>query len=132
MTIGYVTIGAKDGEASKKFYNAVFAAIGSELKTEGGGWYGYGKEGPGKSMMDCHTAICPQHDGNEARAGNGIMIGYAAPSKEAVKRAYDAGLANGGSDEGGPGYRPPDAQSGFYVAYMRDPTGNKINVFWVG
>jgi catechol 2,3-dioxygenase-like lactoylglutathione lyase family enzyme len=74
--IGYVTIGAIDGAKSGAFYDAVFGALGSERKVESGGWISYGVIGPGKSIMDCHTAICPPHDGKEARAGNGIMIAY--------------------------------------------------------
>jgi len=129
--IGYVTIGALDSEASGKFYDAVFTPLGSERKFADGGWIGYGKEGPGKTFMECHSAVCPPQNGKAAHAGNGIMIAYAAPTPEAVKAAYDAGMKNGGSDEGPPGFRPPDAQKGFYGAYLRDPTGNKICLFCV-
>ncbi len=31
----------------------------------------------------------------------------------------------GGSDEGGPGFRPQYGE-GFYGAYVRDPDGNKL------
>jgi catechol 2,3-dioxygenase-like lactoylglutathione lyase family enzyme len=127
--IGYVTIGALDSEAAGRFYDAVFGAIGSERKTEGGGWIGYGTVGESKSMYDCHTAVCPPHNGEPARAGNGIMIAYKAETPEMVAAAHAAGLANGGSDEGAPGFRPPGATSGFYGAYLRDPTGNKICLF---
>src|SRR4051794_10135004 len=130
-SIGYVTIGAVDSEKSGVFYDAVFGALGSERKVADGGWLGYGKVGPGKSMTDCHTAICPPHDGQPARAGNGIMIAYLGKSPDAVKAAYASGMKNGGSDEGAPGFRPPEAEKGFYAAYLRDPTGNKICLFWV-
>lgn len=129
--IGYVTIGALDSEASGKFYDAVFGELGDERKFADGGWIGYGKSGGGKTFMDCHSAVCPPHNGKPAHAGNGIMIAYAAPSNAAVKAAYDAGMKNGGSDEGPPGFRPPDAEKGFYGAYLRDPTGNKICLFCV-
>jgi len=58
-----------------------------------------------------------------------MMIGFKADDQAQVKAAYDAALANGGTDEGAPGYRPPEAASGFYGAYFRDATGNKICVF---
>ena len=45
-----------------------------------------------------------------------------------VDSAYAAGMANGGSNEGKPGFRPPDADH-FYAAYLRDPAGNKLCVF---
>ena len=127
--IGYVTIGARDSEAAGKFYDAVFDAMGDERKFAEGGWIGYGPKGTGMGFANCHTMICKPYDGKEARAGNGIMIGFKAPSPEAVAAAYNGGMANGGSDEGKPGFRPPDATSGFYGAYLRDPTGNKICVF---
>ena len=100
--IGYVTIGAIDGAKSGAFYDAVFGALGSERKVESGGWISYGVIGPGKSIMDCHTAICPPHDGKEARAGNGIMIAYQGKTPDEIKAAYAVGLKNGGTDEAGP------------------------------
>jgi hypothetical protein len=130
--IGYVTIGALDSEASGRFYDAVFAPLGSERKLTSGGWIGYGgNDAKGEGFMACHSAICPPHDGNPARPGNGIMVAYLAPSLEAVKAAYDGGMKNGGSDEGAPGFRPPEAANGFFAAYLRDPTGNKLCIFCV-
>lgn len=131
--IGYTTIGAKDSEASGKFYDAVFGAIGGERKFADGGWIGYGAVGPDKGFTGCHTMVTGKpNNGKEAHAGNGIMLAYKAPSQDAVKAAYAGGMANGGTDEGKPGFRPPEATSGFYGAYLRDPTGNKICVFTVG
>jgi catechol 2,3-dioxygenase-like lactoylglutathione lyase family enzyme len=130
--IGYVTIGARDSDASVKFYDAVFTALGDERKFSDGGWAGYGPPSEDKSPMGCPTMLCKPHNGKEAVGGNGIMISYLAPSSEAVKAAHAGAMANGGTDEGAPGFRPPEATSGFYGAYMRDPTGNKICVFSVG
>ena len=57
------------------------------------------------------------------------MLAFKVDSQEAVKAVYDAALANGATDEGLPGYRPPEAISGFYGAYFRDAAGNKLCVF---
>ena len=125
--IGYVTIGMNDVEKSGKFYDSVMGPIGSERKFNDGGWIGYGRKGE-----DSHGVyVCPPHDGKPATGGNGTMIAFVAPSKDAVHKAYHAGLANGGSDEGAPGPRPADSKD-FYGAYLRDPTGNKICVFAKG
>jgi catechol 2,3-dioxygenase-like lactoylglutathione lyase family enzyme len=121
--IGYVTIGALDTEAALPFYDAVFGAIGGKRAFFDNGWAGYGPDGG-----DANIYICPPFDGQPARAGNGIMIGLQAPSKAAVDAAHAAALAHGGTDEGAPGNRPPEKE-GFYGAYMRDPTGNKLCVF---
>ena len=121
--IGYVTIGAADVESALPFYDGVFGAIGGERKSFEGGWAFYGLKGG-----EGNVGVCKPFDGQPARGGNGIMIAFAAPSQEAVRAAHAAGLANRGTDEGAPGFRPPDGKS-FYGAYLRDPTGNKICVF---
>ena len=121
--IGYVTIGAKDVEAALPFYDAVFGAIGGERKSFEGGWAFYGQKGG-----EGNVGVCKPFDGQPARAGNGIMVALLAPSQDAVRAAHAGGLANGGADEGAPGFRPPDGKA-FYGAYLRDPTGNKLCVF---
>jgi len=121
--IAYATIGALDVAAALPFYDAFLGAIGYERAFFEGGWAGYGPPGEAQTIY-----ICPPADGQPARAGNGIMIGLLAPTKEAVHAAYDAGLGQGGKDEGAPGPRPADSTT-FYGAYLRDPTGNKICVF---
>jgi catechol 2,3-dioxygenase-like lactoylglutathione lyase family enzyme len=122
--LGYVTIGALDGEASGKFYDAVFGAMGGERKFADGGWIGYGSKG--SEAQDVY--VCPPADKQPARAGNGIMIAFKASTAAEVKAAYEAGLKHGGKDEGAPGPRPADSKT-FFGAYLRDPTGNKICVF---
>jgi catechol 2,3-dioxygenase-like lactoylglutathione lyase family enzyme len=123
--IGYITIGAKDGDASGKFYDAVFGAIGNERKFADGGWIGYGAKGSEASDV----YVCPPFDGNAATSGNGMMIAFKTGSKADVDAAHKAGLAHGGTDEGKPGFRPPEKET-WYGAYLRDPTGNKIAFYW--
>ena len=88
--IGYVTIGAKNVEASLPFFDAVFGALGRERSFFQGGWAGYAAKG---SDADCY--ICPPFDGEEARPGNGIMIAFLAGSKAEVDAAHAAALAAG-------------------------------------
>jgi catechol 2,3-dioxygenase-like lactoylglutathione lyase family enzyme len=124
--LGYVTIGALDVEKSLPFWDGVFGAIGGERGFFSGGWAGYGPSGGAQTVY-----ICPPHDGQAARGGNGIMVALLAPSADAVKAAHAAGLANGGTDEGAPGPRPEDSKD-FFGAYLRDHTGNKICVYAKG
>ena len=123
--IGYVTIGAKDSEASGKFYDAVFGAVGHERKFSDGGWIGYGPKG----KEEHNVFVCPPFNKEPATFGNGSMVAFKAKNADEVKAAHAAGLKSGGTDEGGPGYRPPEKQS-WYGAYLRDPTGNKICFFF--
>jgi catechol 2,3-dioxygenase-like lactoylglutathione lyase family enzyme len=55
------------------------------------------------------------------------MVAFLAPDPKAVDAAYQAGLAAGGTDEGGPGPRVRYGR-GYYGAYLRDPDGNKVHV----
>jgi len=123
--LGYVTIGARDSEVSGKFYDAVLGCVGDERKFADNGWIGYGPKG-----SDSHYIyLCPPFNGEAATSGNGSMLAFKAASKDEVDAAHAAGLAHGGSDEGGPGFRPPEGTE-FYGAYLRDPTGNKLCVYY--
>lgn len=123
--LGYVTIGALDVDTSGKFYDAVLGCVGDERKFKDGGWIGYGPKG-----VDAHYCyLCPPFNGEPATGGNGSMLAFRAHSQEEVQAAHAAALANGGTDEGKPGFRPPEGTE-FYGAYMRDPTGNKICVYF--
>jgi predicted lactoylglutathione lyase len=57
------------------------------------------------------------------------MLAFKANSKAEVDAAFKAGLSHGGKDEGAPGFRPPE-KTEFYGAYLRDPTGNKLCVYF--
>ncbi len=124
--IGYATIGALDEAKSLPFYDAVFLEIGCDRKFSAGGWTGYGRKG--QEGQDVYL-VSKTANGEPARPGNGIMLGFKAATKEQVEASYLAGLANWGTDEGKPGPRPADSTN-FFGAYLRDPTGNKICIFY--
>jgi catechol 2,3-dioxygenase-like lactoylglutathione lyase family enzyme len=123
--LDYCTIGYNDADAKLKFYDAVFGAIGLTRAFFNNGWAGYGPEG----AKTQNIYLCKPTDGNPANFGNGMMLAFRAPSQDAVRAAHAAALANGGSDEGAPGPRPADSTT-YFGSYMRDPTGNKIAIFW--
>ena len=65
-------------------------------------------------------------NGEPATAGNGSTLGFACTSAEQVQAWHAAGLAHGGSTcEDPPGVREGPAGR-LYLAYLRDPDGNKI------
>lgn len=123
MTIGYVTIGAHDVDAALPFFDQVFGAFGYERGDPDSGWVFYGPKGGAPCF-----GVCKPHDGQPARAGNGIMIAFKADTQDQVRAAHAAALAAGGTDEGAPGFRPPEGTS-FYGAYFRDAVGNKYCVY---
>ncbi len=122
--IGYATFGTRDHAASVKFFDAVLPAVGYTKFYHEGDHAGYAYDGNPESG---HTVwVAPPFDGNEAQPSNGAMVGFSAPTRAAVRAFHEAALANGGTCEGPPGVREaygPD----FYLAYVRDPVGNKMS-----
>ncbi|HEY5646076.1 MAG TPA: VOC family protein [Pseudomonadales bacterium] len=114
----HIMIGANDVAASKKFYDAVLGALGHKPGT---------MDPKGRCFYRTATgvfALTKPIDGQPATHGNGSTVGFLADSPAAADAWHAAGLANGGSTcEDPPGER---AGSGLYLAYLRDPSGNKI------
>lgn len=54
-----------------------------------------------------------------------IHVAFAAPDRSAVDAFHRAALAAGGSDNGAPGPRGPEAMR-YYAAFVLDPDGNNI------
>jgi catechol 2,3-dioxygenase-like lactoylglutathione lyase family enzyme len=70
-------------------------------------------------------------DGNAATHANGGTIGFTCDSADKVKAFHDAGVASGGkSIEDPPGWREGAVK--LYLAYLRDPFGNKICALYRG
>ena len=68
-------------------------------------------------------------DDKPATHGNGCTIGFNVASGEQGDGWHAAGLANGGMVcEDPPGVRDRGNRGEVYLAYLRDPTGNKICV----
>jgi len=65
-------------------------------------------------------------DGNPTTHANGSTYGFTAASPEAADAFHKAGVAAGGTAvEDAPGWRE-GAGTRLYLAYLRDPSGNKI------
>ena len=116
----HMTIGSNDIARSRKFYDAVFGALGANAGIE---------DDRGRLIYmhnDGILVVTKPIDGNAATHANGGTIGFTMDSPEQAKAWHDAGVANGGkSIEDPPGVR----EGGFgtlYLAYLRDPDGNKL------
>lgn len=58
---------------------------------------------------------------------DGIYLGIAADTTDAVDAAYASALAAGGNDDGAPGPRPQFAE-GYYAANFTDFDGNQFEI----
>ena len=115
----HIMIGSNDLERAKTFYDATFAALGGKPgETDARGRLTYLHEG-GRLM------VTKPIDGNPATAANGGTIGIAAASPKHVLAWHAAGTAHGGTAIESP---PAERANGAFVAYLRDPDGNKLTV----
>ena len=121
----HVILGTNNIEKSKAFYNALLGALGAKPGVT---------DDKGRMMFvheDKIFGLTPPIDGQPATHGNGSTIGFACKSAEQVDAWHEAGVANGGkSIEDPPGVRE-SAFGPLYLAYLRDPEGNKLCALYV-
>jgi catechol 2,3-dioxygenase-like lactoylglutathione lyase family enzyme len=122
--INHVMVGSNDIERSKQFYDAVLGTLGAGE--------GLRNEGPSGHMRlfyrhDGHTfSISEPINGEAASPGNGATIGFKCSSPEQVQQFHDTAVAHGGTSiEEPPGTRETRLGA-LYLAYVRDPDGNKL------
>ena len=116
----HIMVGSDDIDRSKKFYDALFAAIGGKPAVQDArGRLIYAHNG-GRFM------VSKPIDGKAATHANGGTIGFAIASQEQADAWHKAGVENGGTTiEDPPGVRQ-GAAGPMYLAYLRDPDGNKL------
>ena len=116
----HIMVGSNDQARSKKFYDAVFGAMGAKpAVTDDKGRLIY-------LHNDGIFMVSPPINGERATHANGGTIGFRCASSEQVKAWHEAGVASGGvSCEDPPGVRE-GAFGKLFLAYLRDPDGNKL------
>lgn len=116
----HMMVGSDDMDRSKKFYDALFQSIG-------------GKEAmvdPKGRLMYLHNdsifMVTPPINGEKASCGNGMTIGFAMENPAQADAWHKAGVEAGGTAiEDPPGVRDNPGMK-LYLAYLRDPDGNKL------
>lgn len=112
----HVMVGSNDIQRSKKFYDALFAEPGFE---DANGRLVYRRNG---AVFMVSRPI----DGQPASAANGGTVGFNFESPEEIDAWHKRGVAAGGSSiEEPPGFREREYGK-LYLAYLRDPDGNKL------
>ena len=109
--ICYASLGSNDLARSAAFYNPVLSHLGlypEVLPTV----VFYARAGGDEEEIV--LAITLPYDGERASVGNGTMIA----------------IAQGGVSEGAPGTRPAYGPRR-YLAYFRDPNGNKLSIVYL-
>ncbi len=116
----HIMVGANNIQESKVFYDAILGALGYEpgvIDKKGRCFY---------LTENGIFAISKPLNGEPACCGNGSTIGFAAKSTMEADACHAAGLTTGGTScENPPGVREGTLGK-LYLAYLRDPSNNKI------
>ena len=116
----HVMVGANDLDASRKFYDAVLGTLGipAAVMDEKGRLFYLSPTGV--------FAVTKPLNGAPATAANGGTVGFVVADPASVDAWHAAGVANGGTTcEEPPGVRE-SGMGKMYLAYLRDPSGNKL------
>jgi catechol 2,3-dioxygenase-like lactoylglutathione lyase family enzyme len=116
----HIMLGTNDIVAAKTFYDATLGALGCKPGRQ---------DDKGRVFWRTQSGVFGVSipiDGNPATCANGSTIGFAAQSPEEADAWHAEGLAHGGTAiEDPPGWREGGGMR-LYLAYLRDPDGNKI------
>jgi catechol 2,3-dioxygenase-like lactoylglutathione lyase family enzyme len=115
----HIMIGTNDLEKAKSFYDALLGTLGVRPgRVDGHRIFWMTKTGV--------FSVSKPIDGKQATPANGGTIGFAADSPDQAAAWHAAGLAHGATTcEDPPGVRE-GAMGKLYLAYLRDPDGNKL------
>ena len=115
----HVMLGVNDLEVSRKFYDALLGALDIAPGVANKNRYFY------RSPTGTFGITTPIN-GEPATHGNGSTLGFTVLSPEQCDAFHAAGVAHGGTTcEDPPGWRE-GAVGRLYLAYLRDPDGNKL------
>lgn len=118
--IDHIQLVVRDLPASRRFYEAVFGALDIPVGGEAEDHFW-------ADELFVSTAA--------SRAARGELTGrhhlaFQARDRGQVDAFHEAGLAQGGRDNGAPGERP--YHPGYYAAFLLDPDGNNIEAVYHG
>jgi len=118
----HVLLGTNDLQKSRTFYDATMSALGYGPALDAGHRFFY------MSPTGAFGITTPIN-GEPATISNGATLGFSVQSPEQADAWHAAGVAAGGTAcEDPPGVR--EGQMGkLYLAYLRDPDGNKLCAF---
>lgn len=111
--IDHLTLHVSDLDKSATWYAAALAPLGYSVLMRFPGTVGLGAEGK-PDLWLAQGPLTPFH------------LAFAAPSNKVVAAFYDAAIAAGGKDNGGPGPRP--YHPNYYGAFVFDPDGYNVEV----
>lgn len=117
IMIDHLSVGVRDIEAAKRFYDAVLGPLGIGRLYDGPDFAAYGRNDRDDfSIHQGGEGWCPDPK---------VHIAFKAASQDAVELFYRKGIEAGGSDDGAPAIREEYAED-YFSAFLKDPDGQRI------
>ena len=122
FVLDHVSISVRNLDRARLFYDAIMSALKVEKVYDRPDALGYGVRC--NSKEDFHTCLAI-YESPDSSADARRHWCFKASTRAQVKAFYEAGLANGGVDDGAPGLRPIYHES-YFGAFLLDPDGNRV------
>jgi catechol 2,3-dioxygenase-like lactoylglutathione lyase family enzyme len=119
--LDHISIGVRDLERSRRFYDAALSALGYSCRSPGEASLGYGRD------REDFWVLVAEHP-VPADNGSGLHLCFKAEGRSAVDAFHAAALKSGGKDNGKPGLRA-DYGPGYYAAFVVDPDGYRLEAY---
>jgi catechol 2,3-dioxygenase-like lactoylglutathione lyase family enzyme len=120
--IDHVSIVVDEIDVAETFYDAVMQALGQPKVGREAKWIGYGLRCDADSLERSYLSI---RQGAAPNESFGRHWCFKAPDRQAVDLFWQAGIQNGGKDDGKPDVRL-EYHPHYYAAFLVDPSGNRI------
>lgn len=118
--IDHVQIVVRDLAPAKRFYSALFGALGIPIGGEGADYF----------WADELFVSTAESSAAQGQPTGRLHLAFQAQDRAMVERAHAEALRGGGKDNGSPGERP--YHPGYYAAFVLDPAGNNIEIVFHG
>ncbi|TCK27484.1 VOC family protein [Pseudonocardia endophytica] len=118
--LDHVSITVDDLDAAVRFYDAVLGELGHERVSSTGSAAGYGPRNSPDDDTHCYLSIVLGSPAPDDR-----HWAFRAGARADVVRFHALAMVNGGSDDGGVDERP-EYHPGYFSAFVRDPSGNRL------
>lgn len=119
--LDHVSIGVRDIDRAKTFYDATLGPLGYSCLSQDAGSLGYGADRTEYwiSLVESPTPADPR---------SGLHFCFIARTRAAVDAFHKAALRNGGAGNGDPGLRPGYGDN-YYAAFIVDPDGYRLEAY---
>jgi len=118
--IDHLQLVVSDIKKSSAFYKAIFTSLNIPLGGEGEDYF----------WADEIFISSKDSPASNGKLTGRVHLAFQAKDEEMVKAFYEAGLRNGGKDNGAPGFR--QYHPGYFAAFLLDPDENNIEAVFHG